>query len=115
MLGGFAAIPQFRKVGAHAFVGMTTSITQDVPPFVLVSGNPAQAHGINVEGLKRRGFTAQQIASIRKAYKLIYRSDLTLEQAIIAVAAEAEQVPEAAEQLMALHAFLSTTTRGIVR
>lgn len=115
VMGGFAAIPQFRRVGDHAFVGMTTSVTQDVPPFVLVQGNPAEPFGINVEGLKRRGFTPEQIASLRRAYKLIYRSDLSLEQAALGIAEEAQKTPEAAVHLLALQAFLNTATRGIVR
>ncbi|HEX8956547.1 MAG TPA: acyl-ACP--UDP-N-acetylglucosamine O-acyltransferase [Burkholderiaceae bacterium] len=115
VMGGFAAIPQFRRIGAHAFIGMTTSVTQDVPPFVLVQGNPAQPYGINVEGLKRRGFSAEQIASLRRAYKQIYRSDLTLEQAVAALGDEAQKTPEAAEHLATLQRFLSTATRGIVR
>ena len=115
IMGGFAAIPQFRRIGAHAFIGMTTSVTQDVPPFVLVQGNPAQPHGINVEGLKRRGFTAEQITSLRRAYKMIYRADLPLEQAIAAIGEEAQKTPEAAEHLLALQIFLNNSTRGIVR
>src|SRR5690606_28069618 len=81
ILGGFSNVHQFCKIGAHAMVGMSTSLTQDVPPFVILNGNPAAAHGINIEGLKRRGFTRDQIADIRNAYKLIYKSGLTLEQA----------------------------------
>jgi UDP-N-acetylglucosamine acyltransferase len=62
-------------------VGMSTSLTQDVPPFVILSGNPAAAHGINSEGLKRRGFSPEEIAAIRRCYKLIYKSGFTLEEA----------------------------------
>lgn len=115
VMGGFAAVHQFCKIGAHAFVGMTTSVTQDVPPFVLVSGNPAQAHGVNIEGLKRRGFTREQIGHIRSAYKLIYRSGLTLEQAISALAAEVDGAEMPAEDARAMQAFLVNSTRGIVR
>ncbi|MDB5839931.1 MAG: acyl-[acyl-carrier-protein]--UDP-N-acetylglucosamine O-acyltransferase [Herminiimonas sp.] len=115
ILGGFAAIHQFCKVGAHAFVGMTTSLTQDVPPFVLVSGNPANARGINVEGLKRRGFTAGQIGAIRNAYKLIYKCGLTLEEAKTVLAAEEGKQPDAAVELGLIRGFLDTSTRGIVR
>ena len=87
---------QFCKIGAHAFVGMYTSLTQDVPPFVLVSGNPAGAHGINIEGLKRRGFTREQIDAIRAAYKPIYRSGLTLEEAKAALAEQEAAAPATA-------------------
>jgi UDP-N-acetylglucosamine acyltransferase len=115
ILGGFAAIHQFCKVGAHAFIGMTTSLTQDVPPFVLVSGNPANARGINFEGLKRRGFTLGQIGAIRTAYKLIYKSGLTLEQAKAALADEESKQPDSADYLGLIRGFLDSSTRGIVR
>ena len=81
ILSGYAGVHQFCKIGAHAFIGMYTSLTQDVPPFVLVSGNPAGARGVNLEGIKRRGFTRPQIDAIRAAYKLVYRSNLTMEEA----------------------------------
>jgi UDP-N-acetylglucosamine acyltransferase len=115
ILSGFAGVHQFCKIGAHAFIGMYTSLTQDVPPFVLVSGNPAGARGINVEGLRRRGFTRTQIDAIRDAYKTIYRSSLTLEEAKAALLGEEEAQPEAAPQLRALREFLGVASRGIVR
>ena len=115
ILSGYANVHQFCKIGAHAFVGMTTSLTQDVPPFVLVSGNPAGAHGVNIEGLKRRGFTREQINAIRTAYKLIYRSGLTLEEAKAALAALEHDTPAAATQICAMRGFLDGATRGIVR
>ena len=115
ILSGFANVHQFCKIGPHAFVGMSTSLTQDVPPYVLLSGNPASAHGVNIEGLKRRGFTRAQIDGIRTAYKLIYRSNLTLEQAKAALAVEELESPEAALQIRAMREFLDRATRGIVR
>ncbi len=115
ILSGYAGVHQFCKIGAHAFIGMYTSLTQDVPPFVLVSGNPAGARGINIEGLKRRGFTRPQIDGIRSAYKLVYRSNLTLEQAKAALAQEEQSAPEAAAQIGAMREFLGLATRGIVR
>jgi UDP-N-acetylglucosamine acyltransferase len=115
ILSGYAGVHQFCKIGAHAFVGMYTSLTQDVPPFVLVSGNPAAPHGVNIEGMKRRGFTRSQIDGIRSAYRLVYRSGLTLEQAKAALAEEEGAAPEAATQIRALREFLSVATRGIVR
>jgi len=115
ILSGFAAVHQFCKIGDHAFVGMNTSLTQDVPPFVLLSGNPAQPHGINIEGLKRRGFTREQINDLRNAYKLIYKSGLTLEEAKAALAQAEAQSPSSAQHLRQLREFLDTTTRGIVR
>ncbi|MFN5445986.1 MAG: acyl-ACP--UDP-N-acetylglucosamine O-acyltransferase, partial [bacterium] len=81
IMGGFSNVHQFCKIGAHAMVGMSTSLTQDVPPYVILSGNPAQAHGVNSEGLKRRGFSREAITAIRHAYKVLYKSGLTLEEA----------------------------------
>ncbi|MEO7493738.1 MAG: acyl-ACP--UDP-N-acetylglucosamine O-acyltransferase [Massilia sp.] len=115
ILSGYAGVHQFCKIGAHAFVGMYTSLTQDVPPFVLVSGNPAGARGVNVEGLKRRGYTRAQIDGIRSAYKLVYRAGLTLEEAKTALEAEALALPEAAEQIAQMRGFLDIASRGIVR
>jgi UDP-N-acetylglucosamine acyltransferase len=115
IVSGFAAVHQFCKIGDHAFVGMNTSLTQDVPPFVLLSGNPAAPHGINIEGLKRRGFTREQIGALRNAYKMIYKSGLTLEEAKAAILAAETETPDAADYLRQMREFLDTTTRGIVR
>ncbi|MET3131895.1 UDP-N-acetylglucosamine acyltransferase [Oxalobacteraceae bacterium GrIS 1.11] len=115
ILSGFANVHQFCKIGEHAFVGMSTSLTQDVPPYVLLSGNPASAHGVNIEGLKRRGFTRPQIDGIRAAYKLIYRSNLTLEEAKAALFEEEMAALEAAPQIRAMREFLNGASRGIVR
>ena len=117
ILGGFSAVHQFCKIGAHAMLGMNTSLSQDVPPFVLLSGNPATPYGINIEGLKRRGFSREHIGALRYAYKTIYKNGLTLEEAKTAIAAqaEAETSLEAAAHLLALRDFLAQTTRGIVR
>lgn len=115
ILSGYAGVHQFCKIGAHAFIGMYTSLTQDVPPFVLVSGNPAGARGVNIEGIKRRGFTRPQIDGIRAAYKHLYRSGLTLDEAKAALEAEAVTQPEAAEAIGTIRAFLDTASRGIVR
>lgn len=115
IMSGFSAVHQFCKIGAHAFVGMNTSLTQDVPPFVMLSGNPAAARGVNVEGLKRRGFTREQIGAVRNAYKLIYRSNLTLDEAKDALAKEEDVAPDSAVYLRLIRQFLDSSTRGIVR
>lgn len=115
IMSGFAAVHQFCKIGDHAFVGMNTSLTQDVPPFVLLSGNPAAPHGINIEGLKRRGFTREQIGDLRNAYKLIYKSGLTLDEAKAALAQEETDKPASASHLRQLREFLDNSARGIVR
>ena len=115
ILSGYAGVHQFCKIGAHAFIGMYTSLTQDVPPFVLVSGNPAGARGVNIEGIKRRGFTRPQIDGIRAAYKRLYRSGLTLDEAKTALDAEMVALPEAAEAIATMRTFLDSASRGIVR
>jgi UDP-N-acetylglucosamine acyltransferase len=115
ILSGFAGVHQFCKIGAHAFIGMYTSLTQDVPPFVLVSGNPAGARGVNIEGLKRRGFTRPQIDAVRNAYKTVYRSGLTLEEAKATLAKDQQEATEGAEPIGAMLEFLGVATRGIVR
>ena len=115
ILGGFSAVHQFCKIGAHAMLGMNTSLSQDVPPFVLLSGNPATPYGINIEGLKRRGFSREQIGALRTAYKTLYKSGLTLEQAKAALAEQAADAPDCAGHLNLLRDFLVQTTRGIVR
>jgi UDP-N-acetylglucosamine acyltransferase len=115
ILGGFSGVHQFCKIGAHAMLGMNTSLTQDVPPFVILNGNPAAAHGVNLEGLKRRGFSREQINAIRNAYKLIYKSGLTLDEAKAALAKAETDTPDAAVHLRMMREFLDGSTRGIVR
>jgi UDP-N-acetylglucosamine acyltransferase len=115
ILSGYAGVHQFCKIGAHAFIGMYTSLTQDVPPYVLVSGNPAGARGVNIEGLKRRGFTREQIDGIRAAYKSVYRAGLTLEEAKAALQEQEDAAPDAAQQVRAMREFLGLASRGIVR
>ncbi|AOU99674.1 acyl-[acyl-carrier-protein]--UDP-N-acetylglucosamine O-acyltransferase [Acidihalobacter yilgarnensis] len=82
ILSGFTLVHQFCSIGAHAFTGMGSAIAKDVPPYMIVSGNPAHPHGINKEGLKRRGFSPEQISQLRRAYKLLYRQGLTLDDAL---------------------------------
>jgi UDP-N-acetylglucosamine acyltransferase len=115
ILGGFSAVHQFCKIGAHAMLGMNTSLSQDVPPFVLLSGNPAAPYGINIEGLKRRGFSRSRIGALRAAYKSIYKAGLTLDEAKAALTTQADATPESAADLLLLRDFLAHTTRGIVR
>lgn len=115
ILGGFAGVHQFCKIGAHAMLGMNTSLTQDVPPFLILSGNPAVAHGLNIEGLKRRGFTRDQINGIRQAYKLLYKSGLTLDEAKAAMQSAQSEHPDAQQYIQQMLSFLNNATRGIVR
>ena len=115
VMGGMSGVHQFCQIGSHVMLGMNTSLTQDVPPFVLLSGNPAATHGINIEGMKRRGFTREEIGEIRNAYKLIYKSGLTLEQAKAALAEASAASPACAESIDSMRRALEDSTRGIVR
>ncbi len=111
ILGGFTGVHQFCRVGAHSFCGVGTVLLQDLPPFVTVAGNPAKPHGINSEGLKRRGFSAAGIAAIKRAYRALYRSGLGLDEArerIREIVADAAEVGPFAE-------FIADSGRGIVR
>lgn len=111
ILSGFTLVHQFCKIGAHSFSGMGTAIGKDVPAYVMVSGSPAEAKNINAEGLRRRGFTKEDISVLTKAYKTIYRRGLTLDEAL------AELQPQAAgcPALQVLIDSLNASTRGIVR
>jgi len=111
ILGGFTGVHQFCKIGAHVITGINTVLLQDVPPYVLVSGHPSAPHGINSEGLKRRGFSGDAIMTIKRAYKTLYKSELTLEQAKKEILGQAAEHPE----LTILADFLSKADRGIVR
>ena len=115
ILGGYTQVHQFVKIGAHAMTGMGTALSQDAPPFAMVNGNPAQARGFNLEGLRRRGFSAERIAAVKQMHRLIYRQGLTLEQARAAIDALAQTAPEAAEDVALMSRFLAESTRGIVR
>ena len=110
-LGGFVGVHQFVQIGAHSFCGIAAVITQDIPPHILVAGNPAAPRGVNSEGLKRRGFTPEAVAGIKQAYRLLYRQGLSFEQAQQEITALATQVPE----LQATVQFLAGSTRGILR
>jgi len=115
ILGGFTNVHQFVKIGPHAMTGMGTSLLQDVPPFAMISGNPAEARSFNLEGLKRRGFSAERIGAIKQMHKLLYRQGLKLEDARTAIEALAQATPEAADDVTMMSAFLAASTRGIVR
>jgi len=111
ILGGFTLVHQFCKVGAHCFTAMNSVISKDVLPFTMISGHMAKPHGLNVEGLKRRGFSSESLSQLRKAYKIIYRSGLTLEQATDELKVMANECAEVAQLL----GFIEKVTRGIVR
>lgn len=111
ILSGFTLVHQFCSIGAHAFTGMGSAIAKDVPPYLMASGNPAEPHGINKEGLKRRGFSQEQIRNLRTAYKVLYRSGLSFEEAKAELGKMAETLPEI--QLFA--GFMENVKRSIIR
>jgi UDP-N-acetylglucosamine acyltransferase len=111
VLGGFTAVHQFCRIGPHAMCGAGSVVLKDVPAYVMASGNSAHPHGINLEGLRRRGFSAQALATLRRAYKAIYRQGLTVEQALAALAALAVEEPA----VLPLIESLQTSSRGIIR
>lgn len=116
IMSGFAAVHQFCKIGEHAFVGMNASLSQDVPPFILAAGSPIAPRGLNIEGLKRRGFSADEISALRRAYRIIYKSGLTLDEARAALAQEEAALDgNPAGRLRNMRAFLDNASRGIVR
>ncbi|MBC7489723.1 MAG: acyl-ACP--UDP-N-acetylglucosamine O-acyltransferase [Glaciimonas sp.] len=115
LLGGFTTIHQFCRIGAHAMTAFTAAVSQDIPPFVTAAGNRAVPAGINSEGLRRHGFSNEQIMSIKRAYKLIYRSGLSLAEAEAAIEAEESKSSDSAEYLGMLREFIASSTRGIIR
>jgi len=111
ILGGFTLVHQFCKIGAHVITAVNTVVFKDIPPYVTAAGYDAAPHGINAEGLKRRGFSADSILNIKRAYKTLYRNSLTLEEA----KRELNQQLAACPELGILVEFLNNSTRGIVR
>jgi len=111
ILGGFTIVHQFCRIGAHSFSAMGSVIGKDVPPYITIDGHPAVPRGINSEGLKRRQFSSEQISAIRRAYRILYLSNLKLDEARQALAELAEAQPVIA----AMVDFLSASGRSIVR
>lgn len=111
ILGGFTVVHQFVRIGAHSMTAMGTILLQDLPPYVMASGNTAEPHGINSEGLKRRGFLPEAVMAIRRAYKTLYKSGLKLDEARATIASEVQSQPA----LEILASFLAEPGRGIVR
>jgi len=111
ILGGFSGAHQFVRIGAHSLSGINSILLQDLPPYVTASGNPAQPHGINSEGLKRRGYSSAAIMAIKRAYKALYKSGLKLDEAQAAIAESSDETPE----LKLLAEFLAKPGRGIIR
>jgi len=111
ILGGGVLVHQFVHIGAHSFLGMQTAIGNDVPPYVKISGSPPRPFGLNSEGLRRRGFAAESIQTIKRAYRTLYRSGLSLEDATRELTTQAESHAE----IRVMAEFLARAARGIVR
>jgi UDP-N-acetylglucosamine acyltransferase len=111
ILGGFTVVHQFCRIGAHTITGLGTIVLQDIPPFIKASGNSARPYGINSEGLRRRGYTPEAIGALKRAYRTLYRSGLSLEDAKVQLAEQAKGCPEVGELL----AFVAAPGRGLIR
>jgi UDP-N-acetylglucosamine acyltransferase len=111
IFGATTLVHQFVHIGAHAFTGMGTYLAQDLPPFVKAAGNMAQPFGINSEGLKRRGFSPDAIAGLKRAYRTLYRSGLGLEEARTQLQSQVADCPQVRDILE----FLDSSKRGIIR
>ena len=111
IFGGFSGAHQFCKIGSHSFLGIYSGVAKDLPPYVIVSGQPAMPRGVNIEGLRRRNFTVEQIRNIKTAYKLLYTSDLRLEEALEKISG----LDEVSNELQVMLDFLQASTRGIIR
>ena len=111
ILSGYTGVHQFCKIGAHAFTAALSGVTRDVPPYIMAVGQPAVPHSINSEGLKRRGFTPEQIRNLRNAYRILYRSDQPLTAAVEQLSALVPAQPE----LKALVEFIAASERSLIR
>jgi len=111
IIGGLAAIHQFCKVGAHAFIAGGAIVTRDVPTYVMAAGNPAGPHSVNAEGLKRRGFTPEQVRNVRNAFRLLYRSDLLLGDAV----AKLKELGATQPEVATLVDFIGRSERSLIR
>jgi len=111
IFGGFTGIHQFCHIGAHVMTAASTLVLQDVPPYLMAAGNTAQPYGIHVEGLKRRGFSADSITALKRAYRTLYKSGLLLDEAKTKLAEDAKTQPDVRRMVE----FLETSKRGIIR
>ena len=117
ILGGFTVVHQFVRIGAHAMTALSSVLLADQPPFVMSQGQPARGRSMNFEGLRRRGFAPERIASVKAMHKALYREHLTLEQAKQQIAEIGVRTPEAAQDVELMLSFLDRASpqRGIVR
>ena len=110
-VGGLVAIHQFVRIGSYAYIGGKSAVVKDIPPYVIAAGDRAKLHGLNSVGLKRHEFSQETLSSLKKAYRIIFRIGLTLNEAIERVKAEVEQVPEVDDMIR----FIKSSERGITR
>ena len=111
ILGGYTGVHQFCHIGAHTMTAVGTVVLRDVPPYVMAAGNSAAPHGLNVEGLRRRGFSADALLTLKRAYRTLYKSGLLLEEARVRLEEDAETHPE----IRPILDFLAVSKRGIIR
>ncbi len=111
ILGGFTLVHQFTQIGEYSFSAMGSAITQDIPPYVMVGGRPTRPHGINSVGMERNGVSPEDVRLIRKAYKILYKNNLRIEDAI----EEIEDLAGESNELSNMVSFLRNVTRGILR
>ena len=111
IMGGLSAVHQFCKIGAHAFIANNAAVTRDVPPYVMAVGQPTEPHSVNATGLSRRGFTPEQVRNVKSAFRVLYRSELPLEEALAKLREAAATQPEVATFVE----FIGRSTRSLVR
>jgi UDP-N-acetylglucosamine acyltransferase len=114
-LGGLSGVHQFVRVGAHAMAGFQTRLSQDLPPYITAAGNPAEAQGINAEGLRRRGFSPERIAQVKQMHRALYRKGLTLADSRAEIDALRGQLAGSEADVALMLDFLDSADRGIVR
>lgn len=118
ILGGMCGVHQFVRIGEHSMVGGASKLIQDLPPYVIAAGATAAPHGLNSEGLKRRGFTPESISALRQAYKILYKQGLSFEDAkksLLDLADEKKSESDSAEKVKLFHDFIAASQRGIAR
>ena len=114
-VGGLTGVLQRMRIGAHTMIGFASHVGKDIPPFMVVDGNPLAVRAVNLVGLKRRGFSDLRLKAIREVHKLLYRQGKTLEEARTAIQALATQMPEAAADIVLMDDFLGSSVSGIAR
>jgi len=111
ILGGMTGVHQFCHIGAHSFIAANALVLKDVPPYVMASGQPAKPFGLNAEGLKRRGFSKDVILTVKRAYKSVYRKELSVDDALIEINQSSNNMPE----ITVFTDFIRDSSRGIIR